>query len=84
MPRKPTPPPPELDAVREVAGRLADAEAEVERLRAERDQALLVAKEAGATGEQLGAAANIDRRNVYPALEAARRAKNAPTPKDQP
>lgn len=71
MPRKPTPEPPEVDRVRELAAQLTEAEAEVDRLRTERDRALVAAKLAGATGDQLAAAARITRRNVYGALRAA-------------
>lgn len=69
MPRKPTPPPePELAAVRAAATKLAKALAEVEKLRHKRDQAMVKAKHAGATGDHLAAAAGIARRNVPAAL----------------
>lgn len=71
MPRKPTPPPEtELARVRELATQLAQAEAEVERIRAARNAAMVVAKQAGATGEHLAAASGIARRNVPAALRA--------------
>jgi hypothetical protein len=77
MPRKPTPEPAEVEHVRQLAEQLAAVEAEVERLRAERDKAIVTAKLAGATGDQLAAAARITRRNVYGALRAAGHDPNA-------
>lgn len=69
MPRKPTPPPEtELARVRELAAELAKAEAEVEQIRRERNKAMVAAKTARATGDQLADAAGIARRNVPAAL----------------
>lgn len=71
MPRKPTTPPEtELARVREFAAQLAEAEAEVERIRRERNAAMVTAKLAGATGDHLAAAAGIARRNVVAALQS--------------
>ncbi|WP_020658376.1 hypothetical protein [Amycolatopsis benzoatilytica] len=64
MPRKPTPPPPELDDVRAVADLLALAEQLVETLREERNHRIAIAKLAGATGDQLAEAAQMTRRNA--------------------
>jgi len=64
MPRRPSPAPPELDLVRDLAEELARAEAEVDRLRAARNHAMQAAKRAGATGDQLGAAARMSRRKA--------------------
>ncbi|PXY21138.1 hypothetical protein [Prauserella muralis] len=65
MPRKPTPPPPELEHVRELT-------AEIERLQAVRGRAMVAAKLAGATGDQLAEAAKLGSRNkVYDALRDA-------------
>jgi hypothetical protein len=69
MPRQPRPQPDaELAAVRDLAEQLATVEAEADRLRAERDLAMLAAVQAGADKVHVAAAAGIDRRNVYPAL----------------
>ncbi|AIJ26373.1 hypothetical protein [Amycolatopsis methanolica] len=71
MPRKPTPPPPELEQVRKRAAQLARIEALADRVRAKRNEELVTAKLAGATGAQLAEAAGLTRRNVYDALAAA-------------
>ncbi|WP_367128305.1 hypothetical protein [Saccharothrix sp. HUAS TT1] len=64
MPRKPTPPPAELGLVRRLAAELAEAERQVQELRDRRNRAMVMAKAAGATGDQLGAAAGMARRNA--------------------
>jgi hypothetical protein len=71
MPRKPTPPPEtELAVVRDLTAQLAKAEAEVKRIRRERNKAMVTAKRAGATGDHLADAADIARRNVPAALHS--------------
>lgn len=63
MPRKPTPPPAELARVRQLTE-------QIEQLQTERLRALVAAKLAGATGQQLADAAGIARSKVYDALRA--------------
>ncbi|MGH3858228.1 hypothetical protein [Actinokineospora sp.] len=69
-PKKPAPEA-ELAAVRTVAEQLADVEREAARLRAVRNAEILAAKLAGATGDQLAAAALIKRQNVHAVLSEA-------------
>ncbi|KAA2263021.1 hypothetical protein F0L68_11250 [Solihabitans fulvus] len=65
MPRPLVPPPElELTAVRRLAKQLAEVESEVDRICAERNQAMIVAKAAGATGDHLAETAGIARRNA--------------------
>ncbi|MFD1050545.1 hypothetical protein ACFQ1S_35975 [Kibdelosporangium lantanae] len=78
MPRKPTPPPTaHLAKVRKSARRLAALEAKAAAERAQRNTLMLEARNAGATGQQLAEAAEIDRRNVPAAIKAA---QNGPNP----
>lgn len=72
MGRKPAPrPDAELDIVSRLAAELAEAERLVDKLRQRRNRAMVTAKAAGATGDQLAEAAGIARRN---AVEIVRQA----------
>ncbi|MBA0126300.1 hypothetical protein H0B56_12180 [Haloechinothrix sp. YIM 98757] len=71
MPRKPLPEPREVDRVRALAAELAELEERVRQLRAERNSAMVDAKLAGATGDQLARATGMTRRNVHGALQSA-------------
>ncbi|GGM77126.1 hypothetical protein GCM10012275_54710 [Longimycelium tulufanense] len=69
---KPSPRPErELARVRVLADELADLEARVAAVRAQRNKAMLDARRAGATGQHLADAAGIDRRNVTEVLRSA-------------
>ncbi|PXY17357.1 hypothetical protein [Prauserella flavalba] len=61
MPRKPTPPPPELDRVREIADQIEELQRELRR-------AMVTAKQAGATSQQLADASRIARSKIYDAM----------------
>lgn len=71
MGRKPTPPPPELELVRQLSAALLDGENLVGLLREMRDEAMRTAKRAGATGDQLGEAAGMARQNAAAIVRSA-------------
>ncbi|HEY0637946.1 MAG TPA: hypothetical protein VGD67_09890 [Pseudonocardiaceae bacterium] len=61
----------ERAAIREIAARMAELETQLDELRDRRNAAMVAAKRAGATAEQLAGDADIERRNVHRALAAA-------------
>lgn len=77
MGRKPTPPPvAELAVVRQLTDQLEQIENIAGKLRRLRNQAMVIAKKANATGDHLADAARMNRRNVSDIVKPASDARS--------